>query len=214
MGLLDKLVQETNLDLEVISESGSTYLNLSELEKIQRLIQMDLLDESKLLQNLSDRYGLPLLSTAREEVQNHENPALTKQIYERTGILPVRLGTKLVGLLSGNSNWLNMNMTSFHLDQPVNWYLAQQQQIEALLESYKLPSTETEISATGKIHQVFEETISRRGSDIHLETEKNQLRVRFRIDRYLQDVSSIPISLKPSIFSRIKLLAGMDIAIQ
>ena len=104
MGLLDKLVQETNLDLEVISESGSTYLNLSELEKIQRLIQMDLLDESKLLQNLSDRYGLPLLSTAREEVQNHENPALTKQIYERTGILPVRLGTKLVGLLSGNSN--------------------------------------------------------------------------------------------------------------
>ena len=90
MGLLDKLVQEKNLDLEVISESGSTYLNLSELEKIQRLIQMDLLDESKLLQNLSDRYGLPLLSTAREEVQNHENPALTKQIYERTGILPVR----------------------------------------------------------------------------------------------------------------------------
>ena len=104
MGLLDKLVQETNLDLEVISESGSTYLNLSELEKIQRLIQMDLLDESKLLQNLSDRFGLPLLSTAREEVQNHENPALTKQIYERTGILPVRLGTKLVGLLSRNYN--------------------------------------------------------------------------------------------------------------
>ena len=61
MGLLDKLVQETNLDLEVISESGSTYLNLSELEKIQRLIQMDLLDESKLLKNLSNRYGLPLL---------------------------------------------------------------------------------------------------------------------------------------------------------
>ena len=104
MGLLDKLVQEKNLDLEVISESGSTYLNLSELEKIQRLIQMDLLDESKLLQNLSDRYGLPLLSTAREEIQNRENPALTNQISEQTGILPVRLGTKLVGLLSGNSN--------------------------------------------------------------------------------------------------------------
>ena len=50
MGLLDKLVQETNLDLEVIGESGNTYLNLSELEKIQRLIQMDLFDESKLLQ--------------------------------------------------------------------------------------------------------------------------------------------------------------------
>ena len=55
MGLFDKLVQETNLDLGEISESGSTYLNLSELEKIQRLIQVDLMDESKLLQILSDR---------------------------------------------------------------------------------------------------------------------------------------------------------------
>ena len=55
IGFLDKLLQETNLDLEVISESGSTYLNLSELEKIKRLVQVDLMDESKLLQNLSDR---------------------------------------------------------------------------------------------------------------------------------------------------------------
>ena len=84
MGLFDKLVQETNLDLGVISASGSTYLNLSELEKIQRLIQVDLMDESKLLQILSDRYGLPLLSTSRKEVQNYEITALTKQIFKVT----------------------------------------------------------------------------------------------------------------------------------
>ena len=47
---------------------------------------MDLLDESQLLRNLSFRYGLPLLSNARDEAQNHENPLLSKQMYERTGI--------------------------------------------------------------------------------------------------------------------------------
>ena len=78
------------------------------------------MDESKLLQVLLDRYGLPLISTSREEVQNYENPALTKQIFKRTGILPVYLGTKLIRLLSVNPNWLNMNMGFFHLDQQVN----------------------------------------------------------------------------------------------
>jgi hypothetical protein len=86
MGLLDELVQEVDLDPEVMRQTDSTYLNLSELEKIRHLIQMDLLDESQLLRNLSIRYALPLLSNTRDEVQNHENPLLSKQLYERTSI--------------------------------------------------------------------------------------------------------------------------------
>ena len=45
MGLLDELVREGDLDPEVMRQTGNTYQNLSELEKIQRLLQMDLLDE-------------------------------------------------------------------------------------------------------------------------------------------------------------------------
>ena len=46
------------------------------------------MDESKLLQILSDRYGLPLLSTSRKEVQNYEITALTKQIFNQWGQRP------------------------------------------------------------------------------------------------------------------------------
>jgi hypothetical protein len=59
---------------------------------------MDLLDESQLLRNLLFRYGLPLLYNARDEAQNHENPLLSKQMYERTGILAMRFGSKCAGL--------------------------------------------------------------------------------------------------------------------
>ena len=52
---------------------------------------MDLLEESHLLQNMSDHYNLPLLSKTLDEVQNYENLPLSKQLYERTGILPMRL---------------------------------------------------------------------------------------------------------------------------
>ena len=214
MGLLDELVHEEDLDPEVMRQTGSTYLNLSELEKIRHLIQMDLLDESQLLRNLSNRYGLPLLSNTHDEVQNHEKPLFSKQLYERTGILAMRFGSKCVALLSVQSNWLSVNQVTFQLGAPVSWYLAQQQQIEALLETSKLPAADDDFSATGRIQQIFEEAISRRCSDIHLEPEKNKLRIRYRIDGYLQDAAAIPLSFHPLILSRLKLLAGMDIAVR
>jgi len=191
MALLDELVQEEDLDPEVMGQTSSTFKNLPELEKIRRLIQMDLLEEPHLLRKMSDRYNLPLLSTTLDEVQNYENLPLSKRLYERTGILPMGLGSKCACLLSVQSNWLKMNQVAFHLGEPIYWYLAQQQQIEALLETSHLQIEDADISATDRIHHLFEEAIARRGSDIHLEPEKNQLRVRFRIDGYLQDAANV-----------------------
>ena len=70
-----------------------------------------------------------------------------------------------------------------------------------------------DFSATGRIQQIFEEIISRRCSDIHLEPEK-KLRIRYRIDRYLHHAASIPLCFRPLILSSLKLLAGMDIAVR
>ena len=108
-----------------MGQTRSAFKNLPELEKIRRLIQMDLLEEPHLLRNMSDRYNLPLLSTTLDEVQNYENLPLSKQLYERTVILPMRLGSKCDCLLSVQSNWLKMSQVAFHLSEPIYWYLAQ-----------------------------------------------------------------------------------------
>ena len=71
MALLNELVQEEDLDPEVMGPTGSAFKNLPELEKIKCLIQMDLLEESHLLQNMSDYYNIPLLSTTLDEIQNY-----------------------------------------------------------------------------------------------------------------------------------------------
>ena len=86
---------------------------------------MDLLEEPHLLWNMSDCYDLPLLSTTLDEVQNYENLPLSKQLYERTGILPMRLGSKCACLLSVQSNWLKMNQIAFYLGEPIYYDLAQ-----------------------------------------------------------------------------------------
>lgn len=49
-------------------------------------------------------------------------------------------------------------------------------------------------------------------SDIHIEPFDTDVRVRYRIDGVLYDVSEPPKRLFPAIISRVKLMAGMDIA--
>lgn len=48
-------------------------------------------------------------------------------------------------------------------------------------------------------------------SDIHIEPQEKEFRLRYRIDGVLQDVAFFPLSIFKSIISRIKMMAGMKI---
>jgi general secretion pathway protein E len=57
-----------------------------------------------------------------------------------------------------------------------------------------------------------EEAVKSRASDIHIEPAMDRLRVRYRIDGILHEVTSLPIGAHLPLISRIKILAGMNIA--
>jgi len=64
------------------------------------------------------------------------------------------------------------------------------------------------------VNQILQEAVKERATDIHLEPFYNKLRTRFRIDGVLYDIN-IPETIKyfhPAIVSRIKIMAGMNIA--
>jgi type II secretion system protein E len=64
------------------------------------------------------------------------------------------------------------------------------------------------------VNQILSEAIKERATDVHLEPFNEELRVRFRIDGMLYDVS-IPESIKyftPAIVSRIKIMSRLNIA--
>lgn len=62
------------------------------------------------------------------------------------------------------------------------------------------------------IELLIEQAIRDRASDIHVTPELANLRVRYRIDGILHDALSIPPSAHGALISRIKVLAGMNIA--
>jgi len=59
---------------------------------------------------------------------------------------------------------------------------------------------------------IIDEAVKSRASDIHLQPQKNKLRVRYRIDGTLHDMLSLPLGTATPIISRIKILANMNIA--
>ncbi|HEY81864.1 MAG TPA: type II/IV secretion system protein [Dehalococcoidia bacterium] len=59
---------------------------------------------------------------------------------------------------------------------------------------------------------LIQQAIRGRASDIHIEPQKDRLRVRYRIDGVLHDFMPLPLEIHPALVSRIKILAGMNIA--
>jgi len=62
------------------------------------------------------------------------------------------------------------------------------------------------------VQTVISDAITRRASDIHVEPMESKLRIRYRIDGECIEMECPPKRLQGSILSRIKILAGMDIA--
>ena len=62
------------------------------------------------------------------------------------------------------------------------------------------------------VNLLIREAHDARASDIHLESSRDGLRARFRIDGVLSEIPSPPKALQAAVVSRVKLLADLDIA--
>jgi type IV pilus assembly protein PilB len=62
------------------------------------------------------------------------------------------------------------------------------------------------------IDMIIEKALKEGASDIHIEPDQSIIRTRFRIDGILREIMSLSIELAPSISSRVKVMANLDIA--
>lgn len=59
---------------------------------------------------------------------------------------------------------------------------------------------------------LIRQAIQQRASDIHIEPQKEEIRVRYRIDGVLQESRILPKINQAALISRLKIMAGLDIA--
>ncbi|MDO8531136.1 MAG: GspE/PulE family protein [Dehalococcoidia bacterium] len=74
------------------------------------------------------------------------------------------------------------------------------------------PEVVTRTPIVRTVDLMLSQAIKDRASDIHIEPQASRLRIRFRIDGILHEVFSLPTSTHAPLVSRLKIMAGMNIA--
>jgi type IV pilus assembly protein PilB len=62
------------------------------------------------------------------------------------------------------------------------------------------------------VNLIISQAVKDKASDIHLEPDDNVFRIRYRVDGMLQEVMTLSKELEPSVVSRIKVIADLDIS--
>ncbi len=106
-----------------------------------------------------------------------------------------------------------------------NYYGLEEGQVDELLG--QMGEDDVELVQTGNIeegdgtddapiiklvYQILTNAVKARASDIHVEPMSNRIRLRYRVDGICFDVEAPPKRLQGPIISRIKIMAGMDMA--
>ncbi|MEP6696870.1 MAG: ATPase, T2SS/T4P/T4SS family [Pseudonocardiales bacterium] len=62
------------------------------------------------------------------------------------------------------------------------------------------------------VNAVLGDAVRTRASDVHIEPQQSDVRVRYRVDGVLREVMTVPRGMAAAVVSRIKIMAGLDIA--
>ena len=76
----------------------------------------------------------------------------------------------------------------------------------------KLRDMASEAPVIRLVNQIIQRAVDYRASDIHIEPFETQLKIRSRVDGVLRDDSSPALKMAQAIISRVKIMAGLDIA--
>ncbi len=75
-----------------------------------------------------------------------------------------------------------------------------------------IPVNDAEAPVAALVAHILRQAVRFRASDIHLEPDEKEPKIRYRIDGALIAQPSIPLDVFPAVVSRIKILASLDIA--
>jgi type IV pilus assembly protein PilB len=83
---------------------------------------------------------------------------------------------------------------------------------EAGAEVVDLRETADDAPVIKLVNQIVGQAVELHASDIHLAPDGKEVRVRFRVDGVLQDVTTVPRRMAAGVVSRVKIMAELDIS--
>lgn len=211
---------------------------------VEALLESDLVEELRLAQNLAKGIGLEFLENSEVDLSQPLHSRFPAKLALRYRLLPGRLEGGAICLMTYDPFDIEAKQAVGRaLNKRVTWAVSTRYQImEGLRQGYGvgaenfdellegrdqvadddemgqevnvLDEEDEDASVMNFVNQIFRQALRERATDIHFEPLENNIRIRYRVDGTLQEVTVPPNvrALQASLISRLKIMAHLDIA--
>jgi type IV pilus assembly protein PilB len=200
------------------------------------LLENRLVSADGLARALAERYGLDHLDLGVFQVDMSAANLVSTSVAKRYQAVPVAYADKrtLLVAMADPSNVLAVDdiaiMTGFEIrvavapPDDIMTLVSRLDRLEDAVgaasdiaeddegEVVALHETADDAPVVKLVNQIVAQAVERGASDIHLAPDGREVRVRFRIDGVLQDITTVPRRMASGVISRIKIMAELNIA--
>ena len=206
------------------------------------VIDTGLATEKEVATALAEALGLPLVDLGSTMAHPDAVKLLPRAVAERTGVLVLsseRGGARITVATADPTNVMALDDVKLytgavelavlvatesqvrdHLAR--SWSLSEDSSdVHTLFEGMDAGEAEVEDLALQGVEAapvvrlvdvVLADAVRARASDVHIEPQAGELRIRYRVDGLLRDVMTVPRNATAAMVSRIKIVSGLDIA--
>ena len=237
---LGSLLVEAKLVSEEQWQRALETQGLSHSRAERALIQQGLITEQQLAFFTSLYLGIPYVNLNQQEISPEALEMIPEHLARKYNLVPISVkdGT-LVVAVEDPRNLQAIEDVAAVTRKRIELVLGTHQEVQETLDRHYRVSGEIEkqlsqispqqSALTGAGGRVSAEAIAQapvvraldllinqairdRASDIHIEPQDDRVRVRFRIDGILHEMMALPLHVHSPLVSRVKIMAGMNIA--
>ena len=234
-GVLDEEQLQDLLAAQLATPPGTQRKRLGVL-----VVEAGIATERQLAEALAEALNLPLVDLGRTIVVPEHVRLLPRAVAERSGVLVLeREGSRITVATADPTNVVALDDVRLYTaaselrvvvatDSQVrdhlsrSWSLSEDSSdVNTLFEDLDAEdSVETDLNAQAVeaapivrlVDVVLADAVRARASDVHVEPQAGDLRIRYRVDGLLRDVMTVPKNATSAAVSRIKIVSGLDIA--
>lgn len=205
------------------------------------LTRLGFCTDEEIIEVLSDQMGIPFVRLDRTVISQDAVALLNKESAKKYKVVPLYKTNNILNIAMADPlDIFVIDEIEFQTGLEVSQAIAAEEDIIEAIEKYygedkknvdmsKYKSSESsggkelsnkiDISNNGEnspaielVNLILRQAVDDKASDIHIELEEEEMRVRFRIDGILHEVMKPPKNMDSAVISRIKIMAKLDIA--
>lgn len=204
-------------------------------EIIDILIFRGLINEETVGKLLSEHFGVPYANIKRVSIDPQVLSLIPEKMARVYRIIPFAKEKEKLNLAMENpEDFEALEFAKRHTGLEIEPYFVTRDDLNKALGQYKkgikedfekiiqenlkrvgseedLAKAAEQVSIVKILDTILGLAIAERASDIHIETQENEIIVRFRVDGVLRDIIKFPRGIEPAIVARIKILSNLKI---